>query len=234
MRNRLPLSLSLLLLGAGASSAQPKLNTLKAVVPKQYEVVTVYPTFAESTPVANLAEQRLGARAKKEHNAFIGEIKKFIADPNTMLPSGAGCYQEIKPTVTLYHPARLISVRMDGSQFTGGAHPLPFTNVFTFARVNGTAKQVTLADMFRAGSNYQNRINRVLLAKLKAKKASLVVDGEIKTLKPEQLNRFVVEKDGLRFIFPPYDVASYAEGYFEVKLTPSELGPAFNRTLLAP
>ena len=234
MQNRFLIALTAVLATASVCHAQTKLQTLKAEVPKKYEVTTTYPTFGESTLVADLAEQRLGAWAKKEHAAFIGEVQKFLADPNTLPPTGASFYQEIKPTVTLYHPARLISVPMDGSQFTGGAHPLPFTNVFTFARVNGKVKQITLADMFRAGSGYQSRVNRLLLAKLKAKKASLVVDGEIKKLTLEQLNRFVVEKDGLLFIFPSYDVASYAEGYFEIKLTPSELGPAFNRVLLAP
>lgn len=62
------------------------------------------------------------------------------------------------------------------------------------------------------------------MSKLRERKASQVVDGDIESLPDELLENFIVTPSAMTFLFAPYAVGSYAEGSFLVKLAFEELG----------
>jgi hypothetical protein len=120
---------------------------------------------------------------------------------------------------------------MENYQYADGAHGDTPRTTFNFALVNGQPKRLQLADFFAPGMDSRRHVQALLMAKLhKDSRAQFI--GEVKTLSTAQLNRFVVERDGLRFWFDPYEVASYAAGPIDVKLTVAELGPDFKGSLL--
>jgi hypothetical protein len=119
---------------------------------------------------------------------------------------------------------RFINVQVDGSAFTGGAHPAPILDSFTFDLEQ--RRVVGIDDFFadpRAAENaFATEARRQLLTALDDQDEPLASDSEqIEQGTEPGRNRFRVfslltgpdEKvHGLTFIFPPYQVASYAAG----------------------
>jgi hypothetical protein len=71
-----------------------------------------------------------------------------------------------------------------------------------------------------------------VLRKLREAGAPAVVGGRMTAVPDDVLERFIVEPDGLRYVFLPGVVGPLTAGSFEAKLTLEELGPLFRRALL--
>ena len=138
--------------------------------------------------------------------------------------------------------ADFVSVLASGSEFTGGAHGLPIQASFNWHRTD--AKLVTLAELFndpdaalRALSDETRRqLEGRLEVKLRDETASMSdkqaasYSKEMKSwiekgTEPVAQNFDVFLVDGLdtqaiglTFIFPPYQVASYADGAQQVEV----------------
>ena len=104
-------------------------------------------------------------------------------------------------------------------------------NTRNYGLSNARPKLLTLGDFFRLGADYRAATMPKVPAKLNDQGANFVVDGTVKKLETAQLNNFMAEPDGLKWIFSPYDVAPCAAGVAEAKLKISELGPNFRREL---
>jgi hypothetical protein len=223
--------LILLVCGAGLSAGQ-RAKTLTASREGWYTASTRYPQFEEQTPVAVTANKVLTAWATRRQEKFVKEstraLRKF-GKPT------ANYEYTMDYEVTFAEPARLLSIRFDAFQYTGGAHGAPEYITYTFGMKKGKARRLMLGDLFKTGSAYRDTVTAAVLAKLKRNpQANLVVSGDVTSLTDDQLNRFSVESDGLMFLFNPYEVGPYSAGRFQVKLTPEELGVDFRRNLLAP
>ena len=136
--------------------------------------------------------------------------------------------------VTYFDPANLISVLADWMEHSpGAAHPNSSYEGLVFAEIDGSPRQVWLKNFFRDNSDYRERVTKAVIEKLKNEEgASDVRSGEVKTLTNEQLDRFVVEPDGLVFLIDQYEVGPYSAGRFKIKLTFEELGPDFRMEMI--
>jgi hypothetical protein len=120
----------------------------------------------------------------------------------------------------------LISVEFDISNYeAGAAHPSNYSTVLNYDLKAG--KALKLADLFKPGSDYLNRISRYAVADLKKQAGSDEYDSEWleKGAAPEADNykSWNISKKGIAVTFDPYQVASYAEGPKHVVVPYSEL-----------
>lgn len=101
-------------------------------------------------------------------------------------------------------------------EYIGSAHP---SETMLPMMVNlDTGVQITLADLFKPGSNYLKRLSQFCTQQLTASLAGsgypLFEDGLKPT--PQNFAKFLIRPEGLYFLFNPYQVAPYVAGMQEV------------------
>lgn len=126
--------------------------------------------------------------------------------------------------------AELISGYSEFFFYTGGAHPNREYKGLTFGMVDGKPVRVKLGHLMTVRMAPEALASELVLPKLRAMGASSVVEGTITTLTKEQADNFVVTPAGITWLFSPYEVASYAEGHFFVKVPWSEMEGKVRRT----
>ncbi|MBU1040802.1 MAG: RsiV family protein [Proteobacteria bacterium] len=125
----------------------------------------------------------------------------------------------------------LLSVRFEASRDTGGAHPNQSFASFVFDVEHQTA--LGLGNLFR---DLPAALG--LLSELAQRRMELVLDGHVFpegfAPKAENFSIFVIDGQDLVFSFPPYQMASYAEGpqTLRVPLAHPRLMPLLSPRLL--
>jgi stalled ribosome rescue protein Dom34 len=110
---------------------------------------------------------------------------------------------------------KYISFRAEEYSYSGGAHGYNETTIGTINRKTG--KRMCLADF--VSSDKLSKLNKVLRAKVVQK-----IGGEENLLgEVKVIENFCVVKDGLKFVYNPYEVASYSMGAIEVVVPFEEL-----------
>ncbi|GMV99359.1 MAG: hypothetical protein AMXMBFR84_04980 [Candidatus Hydrogenedentota bacterium] len=127
----------------------------------------------------------------------------------------------------------LISLLFSMDTYTGGAHGYGTYVTFTFQLGAADVKQLSLDDLFTAGTDYRKTLETICLAKLKEDGAGFVIDGTVSELKEEDLNLFTVSAGGITIYFPPYAVGSYAEGPREVLIPFDAVKDIVNTSVLS-
>jgi hypothetical protein len=206
-----------------------RLHTLSTKT-KRYTAKTTYPAFFAKTRLARFANQKIAATEKKYYREWRAETQKTLKDePSTIVPYDYSS----SASLIYYAAAKLISLRFDSYEFSGGAHGMSIIDTRNFGIISGKPKELVLGDLFKAGSNYRQLVETQVLAKLKKDpNAAWVQDGSVKSLVNSQFNNFSIEPDGVRWLFNQYEMGPYAVGQFEIKLSLKELGPNFRRDLL--
>lgn len=109
---------------------------------------------------------------------------------------------------------------------SGGAHPNAYFRTFVF---DAEGNEIKLPQLFLPNSDYLSRIASTSLAQItETLWTRLRVDptGSIfaEGLAPKEENfaNFVIDEDELVLLFPPYQVAAYAAGPFEVRIPLSD------------
>lgn len=195
-----------------------------------YEAKCKYPVFQSSEPVAAMANAEIKKWAASQQNAFLKECKDYFKQ---FKEKPEAPWEQTIDGEAVTHNSKIISVRIRVNTFTGGAHPVFEDTVFNYAVVNGKAKRLTLDDLFVDRAASRKHVHSLLIKKLKATgNAQWLEDGTVTSLEPAQLNRFVVGRSALTFLFNPYEVGPWAVGNFEIPLTFKELGPKFKKGLL--
>ena len=195
---------------------------------KHWNATATYPIFRAATPLARYASWQTRLEAETRTNAHVAEFKKYLAEDET---SDEPYEFGLTPRLAFYG-SKLISLQQSTYYYAGGAHPNSDIATRNYGMSGARPKLLALGDFFRPGSNYRAPIAAKILAKLKAQGADWVLDGTIKNLETDQLNNFSAGKDGLKWIFSPYEMGPYSAGYIEAKLSLKELGPDFRRELL--
>jgi hypothetical protein len=212
------------------ASAATVMKRAVGVKPGYYDIQLTYPQFSDATPLVRFANTMLALWARGELDRFTQENQRVLTGPNK--PRAPYTYKAM-PKVSSFAATRLISVVVDTYQYTGGAHGNPAYVVFTFGVIETKATRLALGDLFRPEAPYRRFVSDAVIKKLQRdERAAFVRNGQVKNLTPLQLERFVVDQDGLVFLIDPYEVAPYAAGRFQVKLSVAELGPGFRRTFV--
>ena len=213
---------------AVASAKAPiRTRTIHSERAKRYEATSKYPVLLDRTPLAAFANRTIAAEVRKEQREFV----KMAIQETAKTPPNNPYGFDANPAYQLYRKPSLYSVAMEYYQYTDGAHGYGYRVMYNFALIDGKPQRVFLRDFFKEGSDYRKQVEKTLMEKLHHDQRAEFI-GEVAQLSPGQLNRFMVEPNGLRFWFNAYEVASYAQGPVDIKLTFADLGPDFKRSLI--
>lgn len=179
-----------------------------------YEVSATIPTF-RGNEVAKLASRESARIARDRMTEFRNEY-----DRNDK-PHRIG-YLDWSPVVSLLTDS-MVSLYAHCDTYAGGAHPNRDFVGLNFAMVAGKPKRIVLADLMDPGADPVATASELVIPKLRALNASSIVYGEITQLTQQQADNFVVTPAGITWLFSPYEVASYAEGHFFVKVKWEEM-----------
>lgn len=190
-----------------------------------YEATANVPRFRGGA-LAKFASREAMAHAQGAVDAFLRDARQLKARPEHAWSFDWGARVSV---------ARDGFVSLYGARYwyTGGAHPNRDYTALNFALVRGTPKKVGLADLLLVRMTPEAWASQRVLPRLKEMGASGVVDGSVTMLTRQQADNFVVTPAGITWLFSPYEVASYAEGEFFVKVPWSELGGLDFRGVLA-
>lgn len=109
-----------------------------------------------------------------------------------------------------------VSLLTSAYTYTGGAHGNHRYLARTWQLDVADPAPLDLAELFRPGAPFLARIAPLVLADLRARNATWVVDGEVTQLSDQDLALFTLTPAGLAFTFPPYAMGPYAQGTFTV------------------
>jgi hypothetical protein len=175
-----------------------------------------------------LADQDLKTTMEQQ----VANFEQLAEDP---LPADAGYTNALigKYEKTRYSD-QIISIKMSFSEFTGGAHPNTYYVTKTYDL--GSGKSLNLSDLFTPGSDYLKQLSTLSSAQLIANSEYLqglpadqresddstrwIKEGTAAT--EDNFRSWGLEGKTLNIYFPPYQVASYAEGEHQVKIPLSE------------
>ncbi len=187
-----------------------------------------------------LVRELLGSRYEKMEVAqavdsfttnYIASYKKEMAQllegESAHLFEGAVAvfnYQKMLNNRMIYNRYNLVTFRADLYEYTGGAHGM--SNSFLFNFDLNTGKRITLNDVFI--DKYEERLNEMLTRQLmKNNKVNSVKEleelGYFITSPIFPAENFYFDKNDMVFLYNPYEIAPYAMGTTEIKLSVSEL-----------
>lgn len=199
-----------------------------------YEIEAVYP-IKVPLPTAEASSKA----ALTIENKLAEGIAAFKADAAQMLTAeeiarlqSQGRFYALSMDYKFYQKGNngnIVSYEFDVYQDTGGAHPNAYFKTFVF---DEDGSELKLGSLFDLGStNYLERISKAATAQVTARlQAGMeqqdVTDAIFKEgLEPREENfqNFVIDGSDLVVLIPPYQVASWAAGSFEVRIPTDNL-----------
>jgi hypothetical protein len=212
---RLTLTVLALLIGVTALASpshtiRAKTNIKKGVWTARAE----YFHFGGASPLVQLVNKSLEHDAQQALDDFLKQANEDLKD--VPKPDREYAFEE-KAKLSLATD-NLISVFGDGYQDFAGAHPSQYYSAHAFGIVQGKPKELTLKDLFPPGTNVAATVSAKVLPKLRSRHASGVDDPSIKVLEESALHTFTITRIGITFLFGDSDIASHAEGTFQIKV----------------
>ncbi len=130
----------------------------------------------------------------------------------------------------IHHNARVCSVLEQVYEYTGGAHGNVILRGWNFLSDGDEARALSLPQLFREASPWEERLADLCKADLRRQGASMftAAGGGIEPqakLEPGDLSVFTLSPAGLRIHFAPYEVGSWAEGTYSVLLPYDKIEP---------
>lgn len=166
---------------------------------------------------------------------FKGDIISLINEAEAARIRQEGRPYELGVEYKPYLSARTASFEFDIYLNTGGAHPNAFYRTLVLDK---QGKEVALADLFVPEAPYLERLSSEsytrVLAELGERAGSEVTPDMEETVRigtspsPEALQFFYLTDDALHLLFPPYQVASYAAGSFDIAIPLTALADILN------
>jgi hypothetical protein len=186
--------------------------TVTLSVKDKYEASYIFPYFLAETKSAREISEKLAKEAAAEKKKFVAEADEFFKTRNS-----AGGWQEDYSISIEYYSPELIGLSGEVYSYTGGAHGNTHYISSNYWIKDGKATLLSLTDLFKPKSDFIKALSDFCINDLRKQKAGWVVDGELKVLKAEDLNKFIVSPRGITFAFAPYTAGPYVEGsYFVV------------------
>lgn len=184
-----------------------------------YEITAKFPVLAGLADDA--AQKTFNDRMRADATTSVKAFKDYFEDVDRQayLKDFQSFYEMDFKTVA---SGRYLSVIMTGSEYSGGAHPAAIYRTYVFDLAGG--KFLELEDLFAPGSDYLAELSSSTLAeiaKLGIGDAAWNKNGTAP--QAENFQFFWLADDGLHILFPPYQVASYAEGEHEIMIPFSHL-----------
>ena len=186
--------------GAQATSTQDTASTTTKSIKEDTSTYTIDATY----PITGVASA--DAEIKSVIDAAIAEFKTYPPNP----PDSAVPQNQFNADPSgMYIGPDLVSVALEISEYTGGAHPNTVINAINVNRQSG--KTLTLSDALSLTGLSLAQVASSSLAQLHAKLGDAVFEDGV-TPKPENYQTFLINKDSVTFVFQQYQAAAYAAG----------------------
>jgi hypothetical protein len=127
-----------------------------------------------------------------------------------------------------YYSEKLVSFTGLVYSYTGGAHGNTYFVSSNYTINDGDSKLLKLSDLFKKETNYVTVISELIIKDLHKQKAVWVVNGEITSLKEDEIGPFALSPRGIQFAFAPYAVGPYSDGAFFVTIAYEDLKDIIN------
>ena len=205
---------------------------------QRVELNAAQPVTAEIAAAAGVGDAAPPAitrelRYPRIDNAANAAAQKFnaimarIGQPKFKLDDATSETTDYK--ITFASP-QLVSVQFITSDYNlGAAHPNNGMTSVTVLMDQG--REITAADMFKAGSGWETfltrRALRTLTKEFKAMGADAPDAGDVRDTATKAHN-WTIAEDGLVLVFPPYSIGPFALGAQEVKVPWADLAPYVN------
>jgi hypothetical protein len=183
-----------------------------------YTVNMSYPEFIHPTPAQAYAAATFKADAMRNLKAF-----KRDAPENAKAAGVEGSLPltlESNVHITYTSPD-LVAGYTDFEEFDGGAHGSTGYQERNVGMRNGKPVLLSRADIFRAGLDIKKLETTLIVPLINAKKEN--GSDPITEIPDGEFDLYVITNKGLQWLFPPYQVGSYAEGSFIVTVPWSKL-----------
>jgi hypothetical protein len=183
-----------------------------------------YPQFAAAAYSA--VNDSINRSMKTTYDSCLAEVKMMLKD-NADVESLSGMKWEEVLTSTndvsvVYAASNLLVLSHLVYINGGGAHGnYGYSSETWWKDANGSFKKIALKDLFTADTSYIKALSDILLAALKKREASFVINGDIDNLSDDirrETFAWFVHPSCLRIVFSPYAVASYSEGAIEIRV----------------
>lgn len=190
-----------------------------------YDIATNYATSTPLTSVSAAADAAAVASIK----SFISDtITQFKTDGNfaNLTPAdvqtmglGEGRKETLEIKYLISTSPRTVSYIFTTYEDTLGAHPNTTFKTFTFDTTSG--KELALADLFTAGSDYLGTLSTISRAQLPAVIGDAATSDSTfatnfidpgTTPDAKNFENFFLDNQTLVVLFPPYSVAPYSSG----------------------
>lgn len=189
----------------------------------QAEVKLVLPTQVGALPALYA---KLYAEGRNQLDAFaegaVEDVESLKAEGMQPQPYA----QELSYSAEA-ETARILSLKLTGYEYTGGAHPNPFLSAFTWDKAEG--RQLKVADLLKPGANLAAADKALCDAARAAKRERNEGDD---TFAGEPIACPTLAKaevalvpsltegkiGGLKVLIGPYEIGPYAEGSYEIVL----------------
>lgn len=222
------LAIELVALATGASAAAAGLNVRNKTIQAKtadYEITAAYP----QTGVKSV-DDAIGTWVRDTVAQFKNEA---APDPD----SAAGAWTLDLDYEVKRNDAAVFAVLVSEHDYTGGAHPNHGFTSFNFLMPDG--RRVELPEILDGARGLQ-RLSALatadLVKRLSVPEVGIDPDGIRRGAGPEWSNFeiFLLQPDALEIIFPPYQVASYADGTQQARIPMDALRGALRRDWRAP
>ncbi len=195
-----------------------KIQTSKTKQPADTaKAVIVYPVFKDQDVNKFLEDRVIGLAGKQEHyktykELATGFIKEFDTFKSTAAQSEAAWFEDMNLKVITNYP-NYLAVLYTYVDYKGGAHP---NTLFTYFNYNPKTKQtITLDSLIKADGMPKLRAvaekifrkNEKLSANASLSEGYFFANGVFSLAET-----FTVTKEGLKFLYNPYEIKAYAAG----------------------
>lgn len=211
------------------AAAEPDSATVQAPVqlqPSTYTESGSHYDISVAYPATSAAER---ATMEAAFASQIADFKSAVADLDpSVMPSLADHKLSFGAEYKAYEAPGYTSYLYTVYEDTGGAHPNGYFKTFVF---DAQGKEVTLDKVLAGNPNWLEELSLAVsndvVAQMKQRTGQDDVTGllfaEGLAPKAENFENFVIDGDTLVIEIPPYQVAAYAAGSFEVRLPLSSI-----------
>ena len=214
-----PILIAFLILMATASfAANYTSKTLSKHKTGEYKVDLKYPYLTGTT--------NLDKTVNKYINDTITHCSNFIIN----LAKSKQDYQQAQEYFTVsdfavsISDANIFSGYIRISEYTGGAHPDTATKTMNYFNMpNKKVKEISYKDILKSDKTSLENLDDLLITKINAEKKSKEIEELITSIDPALYDSFIIEPNGIRWIFDPYGVGAYYEGIYEIFIDWKEL-----------
>jgi peptidoglycan-N-acetylglucosamine deacetylase len=184
-----------------------------------YDIET---TYATSTPLSSISPSANAAATALMQKFVMDTVAQFKLDGNfanltqedvQMMGFDQGRKEVLQIVYLTSSSAHTVSYIYTIYEDTLGAHGNTFFRTFTFDTT--TAKSLALADVFRSGTDYLQKLSAISRTRLPgilgdAADTATIASGT--TANAQNFENFFFDNGDFVLIFPPYQVAAYAAG----------------------